>query len=203
MECFHSWYKLFVDSPGEMSAEIAVPTGCHQIQMQQGEWYKGHMCTTHLQQWSLSLSCSLLIFVCCPSSNQFPLCFWRFFNIKKILVTFCLFKWVHLPHYIKIAMSSHWDWRFLQPYNVHQIQKFPLLLNKHLSKEKAEFTIITIIMSWCNNSMESLSKTDKTIHNSKLDIIIHNNGKGTCMLIDVAISGDRNVIEKEAKKILK
>ena len=51
--------------------------------------------------------------------------------------------------------------------------------------------------------MESMSKTDKTIHNYKLDIIIHNNGKGTCMLIDVAISGDRNVIEKEAKKILK
>ena len=48
-----------------------------------------------------------------------------------------------------------------------------------------------------------MSKTDKTIHNYKLDIIIHNNGKGTCLLIDVAISGDRNVIEKEAKKILK
>ena len=27
--------------------------------------------------------------------------------------------------------------------------------------------------------------------------------KGTCMLIDFAISGDRNVIKKEAKKILK
>jgi len=27
--------------------------------------------------------------------------------------------------------------------------------------------------------------------------------KGTCMLIDVAVSGDRNVIKKEAKKILK
>ena len=29
------------------------------------------------------------------------------------------------------------------------------------------------------------------------------NEKGTCMLIDVAISGDRNVIKKEAEKILK
>jgi hypothetical protein len=27
--------------------------------------------------------------------------------------------------------------------------------------------------------------------------------KGTCMLIDVAIPGDRNVIQKEAEKILK
>jgi len=29
------------------------------------------------------------------------------------------------------------------------------------------------------------------------------NEKGTCMLIDVAISGDKNVIKKEAEKILK
>jgi hypothetical protein len=29
------------------------------------------------------------------------------------------------------------------------------------------------------------------------------NGKGTCMLIDVAYSGDRNVIKKEAEQILK
>ena len=32
---------------------------------------------------------------------------------------------------------------------------------------------------------------------------ISDNEKGTCMLIDVAISGDRNVIKKEAEKILK
>ena len=34
-------------------------------------------------------------------------------------------------------------------------------------------------------------------------IIIRDNEKGTCMLIDVALSGDRNVIKKEAEKILK
>ena len=39
--------------------------------------------------------------------------------------------------------------------------------------------------------------------NNKPDIIIRDNEKGTCMLIDVAISGDRNVIKKEAEKILK
>jgi len=33
--------------------------------------------------------------------------------------------------------------------------------------------------------------------------IIRDNGKGTCMLIDVAISGNINVIKKEAEKILK
>ena len=46
-------------------------------------------------------------------------------------------------------------------------------------------------------------QTDKTIPNNKPDIIIRDNGKGTYMLIDVAISGDRNVIKKEAQKILK
>jgi len=35
------------------------------------------------------------------------------------------------------------------------------------------------------------------------DIIIRHNGKGTCMLIDVAISGDGNVIKKKSVKILK
>jgi len=45
-------------------------------------------------------------------------------------------------------------------------------------------------------------QTDRTIPNNKPDIT-HDNEKGTCMLIDVAISGDRNVIKKEAHKILK
>jgi hypothetical protein len=46
-------------------------------------------------------------------------------------------------------------------------------------------------------------ETDRTIPNNKPDIINRDNEKGTCMLIDVAISGDRNVIKKEAEKILK
>jgi hypothetical protein len=46
-------------------------------------------------------------------------------------------------------------------------------------------------------------QTDRTIPNNKPDIKIRDNEKGTCMLIDVAISGDRNVIKKEAEKILK
>ena len=46
-------------------------------------------------------------------------------------------------------------------------------------------------------------QTDRTIPNNKPDIIIHYNEKGTCMLIDIAISGDRNAITREAKNILK
>ena len=41
-------------------------------------------------------------------------------------------------------------------------------------------------------------QTDRTIPSNKPDIIIRDNEKGTCMLIDVAVSGDRNVIKKEA-----
>jgi hypothetical protein len=46
-------------------------------------------------------------------------------------------------------------------------------------------------------------QTDRTIPNHKPDIIIHDNGKGISMLIDVEISRDRNVIKKKAEKILK
>jgi hypothetical protein len=38
---------------------------------------------------------------------------------------------------------------------------------------------------------------------NKPDIVIRDNEKRTCMLIDVAISGDINVIKKEVEKILK
>jgi hypothetical protein len=46
-------------------------------------------------------------------------------------------------------------------------------------------------------------QTDRTIPNNKPDIIIRVDEKRTCMLIDVAVSGHRNVIKKEAEKILK
>ena len=42
-------------------------------------------------------------------------------------------------------------------------------------------------------------QTDRTIPNNKPDVIIRDNEEGTCMSIDVAISGDRNVIKKEAE----
>jgi hypothetical protein len=46
-------------------------------------------------------------------------------------------------------------------------------------------------------------QTDRTIPNNKPDIIIRDNENGTCMLIDVAIQGGRNVIKEEAEMILK
>jgi hypothetical protein len=44
-------------------------------------------------------------------------------------------------------------------------------------------------------------QTDRTTPNNKSDIVIGDNEKGTCMLIDVEIPGDRNLIKKEAEKI--
>jgi hypothetical protein len=46
-------------------------------------------------------------------------------------------------------------------------------------------------------------QTDRTIPNNKSDIIIRDNEKRTCMLTDVALPGDRNMIKNEAEKILK
>ena len=46
-------------------------------------------------------------------------------------------------------------------------------------------------------------RTERTIPNNKPDIINRDNKQWTWMVIDVAISGDRNVIKKEAENILK
>jgi len=43
-------------------------------------------------------------------------------------------------------------------------------------------------------------KNDRIIPSNKPDIIIRDNVKGTCLIIDNAISGDRNVMEKEAER---
>ena len=58
------------------------------------------------------------------------------------------------------------------------------------SEETSQGGKVTIL--W-NQQMQ----TDRTIPYNIPDIIIRDNEKGTCMLIDVAISGDRNVIKKE------
>jgi len=51
--------------------------------------------------------------------------------------------------------------------------------------------------------VEPTVQTDRTIANSKPDIILRNDDKGTRVLINAAIYGDRNVIKSEAEKILK
>jgi len=46
-------------------------------------------------------------------------------------------------------------------------------------------------------------QTDRNLPSNKPNIINRDNEKRTCMLIDVAIPGDINVIKNEAEKILK
>jgi len=43
----------------------------------------------------------------------------------------------------------------------------------------------------------------RTFLNNKREIIIRHHKEGTCTLIDVAISGDRNVVKTAAEKIQK
>jgi len=49
-------------------------------------------------------------------------------------------------------------------------------------------------------SWNQQSGTDRTIPSNKPDIVIRDNRKGTCVLKDAAVPGDRNVIKKEAEK---
>jgi energy-converting hydrogenase Eha subunit H len=56
--------------------------------------------------------------------------------------------------------------------------------------------IIIIITIVCNQQVQ----TDRTIPNNKPDIIIRDNEKRTCMLIDAAISGDRDERWQENSK---
>jgi hypothetical protein len=57
---------------------------------------------------------------------------------------------------------------------------------------KGIIIIIIITILW-NKQLQ----TDRAITINTPDIVIRDNEKGTCILTDVAISGDRNVIQKE------
>jgi dihydrodipicolinate reductase len=50
--------------------------------------------------------------------------------------------------------------------------------------------------------MESTSADNASVIGNKPGNIIRDIEKGTCMLIDVTVSGDRDVIKKETEKIL-
>jgi hypothetical protein len=65
------------------------------------------------------------------------------------------------------------------------------LCYEHLPKSVETSQVGTVTILW-NQQVQ----TNRTIPNNKLHIIIWDNEKGTCMLIDVAIPGDRNMIKK-------
>ena len=78
------------------------------------------------------------------------------------------------------------EWKFLGIGNIHKSS-----LNAKVKFLKAKILYLTVR----NNNNNEQVQTDRTIPNYKPDIIIRDNEKRTCMLIDVAISGDRNVIK--------
>jgi hypothetical protein len=54
-----------------------------------------------------------------------------------------------------------------------------------------------------NNNSNKIIIIIIIIPNDKPGVIIRDNKQGTCMLIDIAIPGDKNMIKKEAENILK
>ena len=59
--------------------------------------------------------------------------------------------------------------------------------------------------SWSNTTIlwNHQVKNDRTFPNNKADILICDNETGTRVLINVAISGDRNMFKREAEKMRK
>ena len=68
----------------------------------------------------------------------------------------------------------------------------------HVRKSIKTNNVVKVRVSW-----NQQAKIDKTTPSNKPDIIICDNLKRTYMLIEVTISGYRNVIKKESEKILK
>ena len=51
--------------------------------------------------------------------------------------------------------------------------------------------------------MKSAAHTDREVTENRPDIIIKNKKEKTCILIDVAIPTDKNVVQKKAEKMRK
>jgi hypothetical protein len=90
----------------------------------------------------------------------------------------CVLLHYHTYKEIGIKLDEHWHDHVPKSVETGHDRKVTILWNQHV-------------------------RTDRTIRSNKPDIIIRDNTQGTSTLIDAAIPGDRNVIKKEAKKILK
>jgi hypothetical protein len=85
-------------------------------------------------------------------------------------------------------------------YTLTHARKRVKLDNEHLYEHITKLVEISCegeVTMLCNQEVQ----TDRTIHNNKPDIIILDNEKGTWMLIDAAIPGDK--CDKQAEKSLK
>jgi hypothetical protein len=62
---------------------------------------------------------------------------------------------------------------------------------------------LTVLYEHKTTTVMAIAMATATAAATATHIIIHDNEKGTCTIIDAAISGDRNVIKKDAETILK
>jgi hypothetical protein len=108
------------------------------------------------------------------------------------------------PHYVSMPSTGK---RIIQ--ETWQCVQLHFNIRKETGKTKDQWCehlpkwVETSQDGWLTILWNQQVQTDRTIPNNKPDIIIRGNEKGTWMLIYVAIAGDRNVIQKEAEKIVK
>jgi hypothetical protein len=79
-------------------------------------------------------------------------------------------------------------------------KKAGVQLDKKHSYEHVPKSVETIQGGKVTIQWNQQMQTDRTIPNIKPEIIIRDNEKRTCMLIDVTVSGDRNVIKKQLRR---
>lgn len=125
--------------------------------------------------------------------------------VKKRLDRIRLYK-LDATQYVKILRKTGSKRRLYQDYDEkieHIISACPILTKEqytvyimrhdrvcaqiHASQESK----VTIL---CNQQ----GKTDRNVHNDKTDFITRDNKRGVCVLIDIAVSGNKSVMKKEA-----
>lgn len=87
------------------------------------------------------------------------------------------------------AVGSHLHWNICKHYNIDTCEKW----YEHKPDPVTESADVTII--W-NTQIQ----TDRCVPANKPDIIIKNKKEKTCIIIDVAIPSDYNIVQKEAEK---
>ena len=109
-------------------------------------------------------------------------------------------------YYTTKILSTETDskWRLCQQFDEtidHIISACPILAKEQYTK-RHNSVCAQLHFNMCNETGVQMDKKHWFEHEPK-SVETSKGSKGTCMLIDVAISRDRNVIKKEAEKILK
>lgn len=90
------------------------------------------------------------------------------------------------------AVAAHLHWSICREYNIIVSDKW----YKHKPDAVVDSEQITLL--W-----DMQIQTDREVRANKPDLVLRNKLHKTCLLIDVAIPSDYNLVQKEAEKILK